>query len=100
MTLGKEATDSSGPLLEIELVEIINGCLARFRGDLVSETSFGLSSIEPMLANEAHVTLDVSAVRSIDGPGLEAVLRLVGTIHTFGGTVIFGSEPTSGEVDA
>jgi hypothetical protein len=53
-----------------------------------------------MLANEVRVTLDVSAVRSIDGLGLEAVLRLICAIHTFGGTVIFDSEPTLGEMEA
>ena len=56
------AVDKEAPLLEIELMEIANGCLARLSGDLVSETRAALWSIEPMLANEARVALDVSGV--------------------------------------
>jgi hypothetical protein len=87
MTPSEEAADNERPFLEIELVEISKGCLARFSGDLVAETRTGLWSIEPTLANEVRVALDVSRVTSIYGSGLEAALRLINTVHTFGGTV-------------
>jgi len=98
MTVSKEDAHNEAPLLEIELMEISHGCLARLSGDLVAETRAGLWSIEPMLGNEAHVALDVSGVTSIDGPGLEAALRLMHAVHTFGGTVTFGSERYSRKV--
>jgi ABC-type transporter Mla MlaB component len=98
MTFSKETADNEAPFLEIELVEISNGCLARFSGDLVAETRAGLWSIEPMLANEVRVALDVSGVTSIDGSGLEAALRLMNAVHTFGGTVTFGGEKCSRDV--
>jgi len=84
--------DNEPPLLEIELVEISNGCLARFSGDIVAGTRAGLWSIEPMLAIEVRVALDFSGVTSIDGSGLEAALRLINAIHTSGGTVTFGGD--------
>jgi ABC-type transporter Mla MlaB component len=95
MSSSEEAADNERPFLEIELVEISKGCLARFSGDLVAETRAGLWSIEPMLVNEVRVALDVSGVTSIDGSGLEAALRLINTVHTFGGTVTFGGEQCS-----
>jgi ABC-type transporter Mla MlaB component len=95
MIFDEKAADKETPLLKIELVEIANGCLARVSGDLVSETRAGLWGIEPMLANEARVALDLSGVTSVDGAGLEAVLRLMHAVHTFGGTVTFGRERTS-----
>ena len=98
MTVSEEAAHNEAPLLEIELMEISHGCLARLSGDLVAETRAGWWSIEPMLANEARVALDVSGVTSIDGPGLEAALRLMHAVHTFGGTVTFGSERCSRKV--
>jgi ABC-type transporter Mla MlaB component len=98
MTPSEQAADTEGPFLEIELVEISKGCLARLSGDLVGETRAGLWSIEPMLANEVRVALDVSGVTSIDGSGLEAALRLINTVHTFGGTVTFDGEQCSRDV--
>jgi ABC-type transporter Mla MlaB component len=98
MTVSEEAAHNEAPLLEIELMEISQGCLARLSGDLVAETRAGLWSIEPMLANEARVALDVSGVTSIDGPGLEAALRLMHAVHAFGGTVTLGSERCSRKV--
>jgi ABC-type transporter Mla MlaB component len=95
VTFSEGKPDHVAPLLEIELMEIANGCLARFSGDLVSETAAGVWSIEPMLANEARVALDVSGVTSIDGSGLEAALRLMHAVHTCGGTVTFGTEDVS-----
>ena len=100
MTVSEEAAHNEAPLLEIELMEISHGCLARLSGDLVAETRVGLWSIEPMLANEARVALDVSGVTSIDGPGLEAALRLMHAVHTFGGTVTLGSERCSRKAEA
>jgi hypothetical protein len=91
---GIDAADAEGPLLEIELMEIPNGCLARLSGDLIWETRAGLPSIEPMMANETRVTLDVSGLTSIDRAGLEAALRLICAIHAFGGTVLFGGYPS------
>jgi len=91
----ENAADKEAPLLEIELMEIANGCLARLSGDLVSETRAALWSIEPMLANEARVALDVSGVTSIDGSGLEAALRLMHAVHIFGGTVTLGDDHSS-----
>ena len=98
MTVSEEAAHNEAPLLEIELMEISHGCLARLSGDLVAETRAGLWSIEPILANEARAALDVSGVMSIDGPGLEAALRLMHALHTFGGSVTFGSERCSRKV--
>jgi ABC-type transporter Mla MlaB component len=95
MTFDEKPADKETPLLEIELVGIANGCLARLSGDLVSETRAVLWGIEPMLANEARVALDLSGVTSVDGAGLEAALRLMYAVHTFGGTVTFGGERTS-----
>jgi anti-anti-sigma regulatory factor len=40
-----------------------------------------------MLVNEVRVVLEVSGVTSIDGSGLEAALKLMHTVHTWGGTV-------------
>jgi ABC-type transporter Mla MlaB component len=98
MTVSEEAAHNEAPLLEIELMEISQGCLARLSGDLVAETRTGLWSIEPMLANEARVALDFSGVTSIDGSGLEAALGLMYAAHAFGGTVTFGSERCSRKV--
>jgi ABC-type transporter Mla MlaB component len=98
MTVSEEDAHNEAPLLEIELMEISHDCLARLSGDLVAETRAGLWSIEPMLANEARVALDVSGVTSIDGPGLEAALRLMHAVHAFGGTVTLGSERCSRKV--
>ena len=97
MTPSEQEADNQPPFLEIELVEIPKGCLARFSGDLVAETRAGLWSIEPMLANEVRVALDVSGVTSIDGSGLEVARRLISAVHTFGGTVTFGGEQRSRE---
>jgi ABC-type transporter Mla MlaB component len=77
-------------MLRIELVEGPRGCLVRFSGDLVGDTSVCLWSIEPMLINEARVTLDLSGITSIDVAGLEAALRLMGAIHAFGGRLTIG----------
>jgi hypothetical protein len=48
-----------------------------------------------MLANEAGVALDVSGVTSIDGAGLEATVRLIDAIHTFGGKLTIGCQQPS-----
>ena len=38
-----------------------------------------------MLVNEAHVTLDLSGVTSIDGAGLLALVRVIDAVLAFGG---------------
>ena len=38
MTVSEEDAHNEAPLLEIELMEISHGCLARLSGDLVAET--------------------------------------------------------------
>jgi ABC-type transporter Mla MlaB component len=59
-------------------------------GHLVGETIAALWSIEPMMANEARVVLDLSGVVAIDGAGLEATVRLMDTIRAFGGILTIG----------
>jgi hypothetical protein len=86
MTLSS-GTDEA-PLFEVELAESPSGYLARFRGDLVAETLGVLWGIEPILLNEPRVSLDLSGVTSVDRAGLEAALKLVEALHTFGGRLI------------
>jgi ABC-type transporter Mla MlaB component len=85
-------TESRGaPLLEVELAESPRGYLARFRGDLVAETTAVLWGIEPMLLNETRVSIDVSGVTSVDQAGLKAALKLVEALHAFGGSLSFAA---------
>jgi ABC-type transporter Mla MlaB component len=91
--LRPEARSDEAPLLEIELLEDASGgCLARMSGHLVGETASALWSIEPMMANEARVVLDLSGVTTIDSAGLEATVRLMDAIRAFGGSLTIGSE--------
>jgi|HubBroStandDraft_5_1064220.scaffolds.fasta_scaffold239779_3 ABC-type transporter Mla MlaB component len=84
------------PCLQIELVEDTSGgCLARMSGHLVGETAGALWSIEPMMANETRVVLDLSGVVTIDGAGLEATIRLMDAIRSFGGSLTIGREELS-----
>ena len=98
MTPSEQEADTERPFLEIELVEISKGCLARLSGDLVGETRAGLWSIEPMLAERSPCRHRCVGMTSIDGSGLEAALRLINTVHTFGGTVTFDGERCSRDV--
>lgn len=92
-----EARSKDAPLLEIELLEDTSGgCLARMSGHLVGETASALWSIEPMMANEARVVLDLSGVTTIDSAGLEATVRLMDAIRAFGGSLTIGSERIPG----
>jgi hypothetical protein len=75
------------PMLEIELAESSEGFLARFVGAVVAETSAVVRSIEPMLINEARVVLDFCGVTGMDGAGLQAAVRLMDAIYTFGGSL-------------
>jgi ABC-type transporter Mla MlaB component len=88
-----EGLSKEFPLLQIELLENASGgCLARMSGHLVGETIAALGSIEPMMANEARVVLDLSGVVAIDGAGLEATVRLMDTIRAFGGSLTIGRD--------
>jgi ABC-type transporter Mla MlaB component len=91
-----EIRSEESPLLRIELLQdTAGGCLARMSGHLVSDTVAALWSIEPMMANEARVVLDLSGVVAIDSAGLEATVRLMDAIRTFGGRLTIGSEKSS-----
>src|ERR1700722_19909662 len=92
---GGRSRDQTTPLLQIGLRENAYGCVVQLTGDLIGDTSAGLFSIEPMLANEARVALDLSGVTSIDGAGLEATVRLIDAIHTFGGRLTIGCQHPS-----
>ena len=72
MTLNRELEGRDAPLLQVELAESPHGYLARFRGDLVAETTGVLWGIEPILLNETRVSLDLSGVTSVDQAGLKA----------------------------
>jgi len=91
-------TSSCGPagrdsaLLQVELVEVPRGYLARFRGDLVAETTGVLWGIEPILLNETRVSLDFSGVTSVDQAGLKATLNLVEALHACGGRLTIGAQ--------
>jgi ABC-type transporter Mla MlaB component len=91
-----EVQSRESPLLQIELMEDTSGgCLARMSGHLVGETAGALWSIEPMMANETRVVLDLSGVVAIDGAGLEATMRLMDAIRAFGGRLTIGREELS-----
>ena len=101
MTLGAEPEGPDTPLLQIELAECSDGCLAMFRGDLVAETTGALWGVEPILVNEARVALDLSGVTSVDRAGLEAALGMVGVLHTTGGRIsIWGEAEWVGPISA
>jgi ABC-type transporter Mla MlaB component len=88
-----EGLSKEFPLLQIELSENASGgCLARISGHLVGETIAALWSIEPMMANENRVVLDLSGVVAIDGAGLEATVRLMDAIRAFGGSLTIGRD--------
>jgi ABC-type transporter Mla MlaB component len=91
--LQEEARATAPPLLEIELLEHpTGGCVARMSGNLVGGTAAALWSIEPMMANEVQVVLDLSGIVTIDSAGLEATVRLMDAIRGFGGRLIVGSD--------
>jgi ABC-type transporter Mla MlaB component len=84
------------PLLRIEILgDISGGCLARMSGHLVRDTVAALWSIEPTMANEARVVLDLSGVVAIDSAGLEATVQLMDAIRSFGGSLRVGREQLS-----
>jgi ABC-type transporter Mla MlaB component len=85
--------DSAGEqdgLLEVQLVSGPNGCLARFTGDLIEETRGVVWGVEQVLLHDARVVLDLSGITSFDSRGLEAALRLMDAVRTFGGTLMIG----------
>jgi hypothetical protein len=91
-----EGCSKERPLLQIELLEDTSGgCVARVSGHLVGEAAAALGSIEPMMANEARVVLDLSGVVSIDNAGFEATVRLIDAVRGFGGRLIIGREESS-----
>jgi ABC-type transporter Mla MlaB component len=91
-----ETRSKESPVLQVELMEDTSGgCLARMSGHLVGETVAALWSIEPMMANEARVVLDLSGVVTIDSAGLEATVRLMDAIRAFGGRLTIGREQSS-----
>lgn len=93
-----EGKSKESPFLQIELLEgISGGCLARMSGHLIGDTAAALWSIEPMMANEARVVLDLSGVITIDSAGLEATVKLMDAIRAFGGTLTIGREEASVE---
>jgi len=79
------------PFLEIELIVRPYGCVARLTGDLIGETMAGLWGIESILINEVETAFDFSAVRTIDGAGLEAVLQLMNVVRSMGRRLSIGS---------
>ena len=88
-----EGRSKERPLLQIELLEDTSGgCLARMSGHLVGEAAAVLGGMEPMMANEARVVLDLSGIVSIDSAGLEATVRLIDAVLGFGGRLIIGRE--------
>ena len=94
-----ELSSNGLPLLRIELLEDTSGgCVARMSGDLVGETAAALGSIEPMMANEARVVLDLTGVVSIDSAGLEATVRLMDAVREFGGRLIIGRDQGAARV--
>jgi ABC-type transporter Mla MlaB component len=100
MELGShtEGWSNELPSLQIELLEDTSGgCLARMSGHLIGQTAAALWSIEPMMANEARVVLDLSGVVAIDSAGLEATIRLMDAIRAFGGTLTIGGQALSVE---
>jgi ABC-type transporter Mla MlaB component len=66
-------------------------------GHLVEETAAALWSVEPMMANEALVVLDLSGVVAIDSAGLEATIRFMDAIHAFGGSLRIGRDSSSAD---
>jgi hypothetical protein len=92
MTFDDHPTSGVSPLLEIELAESSEGFLARFVGVIVAETAAVVRSIEPMLINEARVILDFCGVTGMDGAGLQAAVKLLDSVYTFGGRLIVAEE--------
>ncbi len=92
MAPGRGQTAVDDPRLDIELLGDVSGSQVRMTGDVVAQTSTALWGIEPILMNEARVTFDLSAVTSIDGAGLEAVLSLMDSVRSFGGSLVIGCE--------
>jgi len=83
---------------QIELLEDNSGgCLARMSGHLIGATAAALWSVEPLMANEARVVLDLSGVVAIDSAGLEATIRLMDAIREFGGRLTIGRDQSSGD---
>jgi ABC-type transporter Mla MlaB component len=66
-------------------------------GHLVAGTAAALWSVEPMMANEARVVLDLSGVVEIDSAGLEATVRFLDAIRAFGGSLTIGCDESSEE---
>jgi anti-anti-sigma regulatory factor len=96
MGLNDQPASVGSPLLEIELAESSEGLLARFVGVIVAETAPVVRSIEPMLINEARVVLDFCGVTGMDGVGLQAAVKLMDAVYTFGGKLV--AEEVSGSL--
>jgi hypothetical protein len=92
MTLRESSTTVDSSVLRIELVESSDGYLARFVGEIIAETTGALRSIEPMLINEARVIFDFCGVTSVDGAGLQAAVKLMDAVYTFGGRLRVGDD--------
>jgi ABC-type transporter Mla MlaB component len=99
----REATGSAlSPRIEIALIEGSDGCIARISGDMIAESTVAIGSIESMLVNETHVTLDLSGITSIDNAGLIAAMRLIDAVLAFGGRLTMGehlADHPEGEID-
>jgi ABC-type transporter Mla MlaB component len=61
-------------------------------GHLVKDTMAALWSVESMVVNESRVVIDLSGVVTIDSAGLEATVRLMDAIRSFGGRLTIGCE--------
>ena len=95
MRLREATVPALSPRLEVALIGGSDGCTARISGEVIAETTVALGSIESMLVNEAHVTLDLSGVTSIDDAGLLALVRVIDAVLAFGGRLTIG-EPLAG----
>jgi ABC-type transporter Mla MlaB component len=95
MRLREDTVPALPPRLEAALIGGSDGCTARISGEVIAETTVALGSIESMLVNEAHVTLDLSGVTSIDDAGLLALVRVIDAVLAFGGRLTIG-EPLAG----
>lgn len=94
MTTGRGPDRMENPIvrLEVQLFSGLDGCVARFFGDLVGQTRMVLWEIGEILRNDASVVLDFSGVTSFDNLGLEAALGLVDTVRSSGGRVTISGE--------
>ena len=88
MTLREGVTEY--PSLDVELVCGVSGSQVCVRGDIVEQTRIALWGVESLLLNEPRVIFDFSAVTSIDGAGLEAVLALMDSVRAHGGSLEIG----------